>query len=377
MAIGYKEQSAATVPIPGIGEQYTFIDTTDNKLKRKNSSNIVTTIEPVGSGVDSFNGRSGAIVPVAGDYSADLITNVPAGSIIGTDVQAAINQLDSEKAPLTHVSAGGVSQHPVASGVDAGFMSPSDKTKLDNLNRGVAGGIAELNGSGIVPASQLPSGILGSVQYQSAWNASINSPPLLSGIGTKGHYYVVSMAGSTALDTITDWQIGDWAIFNGTIWEKVDNTDKVASVNGQTGSVVLVKGDFGLGNVDNTSDLNKPISTATQAALDLKADATSAINQLTGEATAGPGSGSQAVTLSNAAVIGKVLTGLSETYGRILATDSILQALSKIAFNGDLHPVDVNVDMTIPAEYNLVRSKTRLNGTAAIFIGLNGMLKII
>ena len=34
----------------------------------------------------------------------------------------------------------------------------------------------------------------------------------------------------------------------------------------------LVKGDVGLGNVDNTSDANKPVSTATQTALDLKAD---------------------------------------------------------------------------------------------------------
>ena len=34
------------------------------------------------------------------------------------------------------------------------------------------------------------------------------------------------------------------------------------------------KSDVGLGNVDNTSDLNKPISTATQTALDLKADIT-------------------------------------------------------------------------------------------------------
>ena len=34
--------------------------------------------------------------------------------------------------------------------------------------------------------------------------------------------------------------------------------------------LALVKGDVGLGNVDNTSDLNKPISTATQTALDLK-----------------------------------------------------------------------------------------------------------
>lgn len=46
----------------------------------------------------------------------------------------------------------------------------------------------------------------------------------------------------------------------------------VDSVAGKTGTVTLVKGDVGLGNVDNTSDLAKPISTATQTALDTKYD---------------------------------------------------------------------------------------------------------
>lgn len=44
-------------------------------------------------------------------------------------------------------------------------------------------------------------------------------------------------------------------------------TVAVNSVNGKTGTVVLTKADLGLGNVDNTSDLNKPISNATQNAL--------------------------------------------------------------------------------------------------------------
>lgn len=44
----------------------------------------------------------------------------------------------------------------------------------------------------------------------------------------------------------------------------------VQSVNGQTGNVALTKADLGLNNVDNTSDLNKPISTATQEALNTK-----------------------------------------------------------------------------------------------------------
>lgn len=47
---------------------------------------------------------------------------------------------------------------------------------------------------------------------------------------------------------------------------------KVESVNGHQGVVTLTKSDVGLGNVDNTSDANKPVSTATQTALNLKAN---------------------------------------------------------------------------------------------------------
>lgn len=50
----------------------------------------------------------------------------------------------------------------------------------------------------------------------------------------------------------------------------------VSSVNGKTGAVVLVKGDLGLDNVDNTADLAKPVSTAQQTALDAKAPAVAA-----------------------------------------------------------------------------------------------------
>jgi hypothetical protein len=44
----------------------------------------------------------------------------------------------------------------------------------------------------------------------------------------------------------------------------------VQSVASKTGSVTLVKGDVGLGNVDNTADADKPISSATQSALNAK-----------------------------------------------------------------------------------------------------------
>jgi hypothetical protein len=75
--------------------------------------------------------------------------------------------------------------------------------------------------------------------YKGTWNASSNSPTLTSSVGTNGDYYVVSTPGNTNLDGITDWQIGDWAIFNGTAWQKIDQSNTVTSVNGETGAVVL------------------------------------------------------------------------------------------------------------------------------------------
>lgn len=61
-----------------------------------------------------------------------------------------------------------------------------------------------------------------SVVYQGTWNASTNTPTLTSGVGVKGYYYVVSVAGNTNLDGISIWSVGDWAIFNGSVWEKVN-----------------------------------------------------------------------------------------------------------------------------------------------------------
>lgn len=55
-------------------------------------------------------------------------------------------------------------------------------------------------------------------------------------------------------------------------WKTITAAGAVVSVAGKTGTVSLVKADVGLANVDNTSDANKPVSTAMQTALNLKAN---------------------------------------------------------------------------------------------------------
>lgn len=63
---------------------------------------------------------------------------------------------------------------------------------------------------------------IGALNYKGTWDASTNNPTLTSGVGVKGDYYVVSVAGNTNLDGTTLWGVGDWAVFNGSIWQKVD-----------------------------------------------------------------------------------------------------------------------------------------------------------
>jgi len=63
-------------------------------------------------------------------------------------------------------------------------------------------------------------------------------------------------------------------VWNGTLWQDygVGVIAGVSSVNARAGDVTLNKADVGLANVENTSDLAKPISTATTNALTFKVD---------------------------------------------------------------------------------------------------------
>jgi hypothetical protein len=82
-------------------------------------------------------------------------------------------------------------------------------------------------------------GLQGGTIYKGSWNASTNTPTITSSTGTQGNYYVVTTAGTTNINGVSSWAVGDWIIFNGTIWEKIPNVDAITSVNGQTGVVSL------------------------------------------------------------------------------------------------------------------------------------------
>ena len=92
---------------------------------------------------------------------------------------------------------------------------------------------------------------------------------------------------------MADIPSGDTWIFDGATWDKIDGVaNEVITVAGRFGNVVLAKADVGLGNVDNTSDVNKPVSTA-QAAADALRALLAGGNAFTGAQAFGTTTGSQ------------------------------------------------------------------------------------
>lgn len=115
---------------------------------------------------------------------------------------------------------------------------------------GAANGVAPLGADLKVPIGNIPDAVLGNVKFKGFWNADTNTvtssdpglngnPIPTAGSANEGYYFIVQVGGSTDVDGITDWVVGDWIISGGDSWNKVDNTDAVISVNGLTGAVTL------------------------------------------------------------------------------------------------------------------------------------------
>ena len=120
----------------------------------------------------------------------------------------------------------------------ADHVHPTDTSRVAISALGASNGIATLDSGGKLTSSQIPSSLVGAVVYQGTWNASTNTPALAGGVGTKGNYYKVSAAGTTSIDGIASWSVGDTIIFDGTAWDKIDGiTNEVISVAGLYGVV--------------------------------------------------------------------------------------------------------------------------------------------
>lgn len=165
------------------------------------------------------------------------------------------------------------------SNVDAQLAGKANSADLDNVfgiataaipssQKGAASGVATLGVDSKLPAAQLPS-----LAITEFLGSSANQAAMLAKTGEQGDW-------TTRTDLGTVWIISGADPTQLSSWTQMTYpTAPVTSVAGRTGAVVLAKADVGLGNVDNTSDANKPVSTAQQTALDGKV---SGLNGVTG-----------------------------------------------------------------------------------------------
>lgn len=140
---------------------------------------------------------------------------------------------------VTAVTTGGTGQVNTINTGNSNTLTKSGSTTVTlTPNTGVVSSTSSNLATGAQIQTAINTAVTGVLKYDGTWNASTNSPTLSSGSGTVGEYYIVSVAGSTNLDGITDWAVGDWAVFSDQAtdaWQKIDNT-QVGNVTGSGSS---------------------------------------------------------------------------------------------------------------------------------------------
>ena len=196
-------------------------------------------------GVDGVDGVSVTSAHI--DFDGSLIIGLSSGVELNVGEVVAPDLAESIKV----ITNGGGTSQSVLDTLD------SLQTQINNLipsQTGNSGKYLTTNGTALSWATV--SGGSGGLSYQGTWNASTNSPTLASSTGTNGYYYIVGTAGSTNLNGITDWKVGDWLLFNGTVWQKIDQSETLQTITSTDGSVTV-------STVNSNVDLSVAVAAST------------------------------------------------------------------------------------------------------------------
>jgi hypothetical protein len=163
--------------------------------------------------------------------------------------------LDKTAVGLSNVDNTSDANKPISTATQAAL-----DLKVNTSLLGANSGVATLDSNGKVPTGQIPAVAITDTYVVVDQTAMLALTAQVGDVAIRSDLQQTFILQAEPASTL-----GNWVVLQ-------TPADAVSSVNGQTGVVSLTKSDVGLGNVDNTSDANKPISSATQTALNGKED---------------------------------------------------------------------------------------------------------
>ena len=205
--------------VTGVSLQSVIVDSSDI------SGTIAIAQGGTGAG-NAIGARSNLGIGTLATQDANNV-NITGGAIDATISNSTFNNGVITGTAITGSSISGLSAPlAIADGGTAANNQISARTNLGlgtiaTYNAAVANGAATLDGSGYLTSAQIPPTFVSGASYRGTWNASTNTPTLTSSVGTQGYYYVVTTAGSTTLNGISSWVVGDTVIFSGSVWQKI------------------------------------------------------------------------------------------------------------------------------------------------------------
>lgn len=278
--IELQDRGAAGVGVPTGGNE-------NDVLTKKSNVPYDTEWRTPSSGlVSSVFGREGDIVAATNDYDDTQIyvddTDLSAatsGGVTGNNVHAILLSICVRFNAIITTILNALSNafdktQDTTDDIDEGttnlFFTNARADARIQAQKGTAYGIAELDENGMVITSQLPSYVDDVIEV-----ANFAALPVT---GESGKIYITQddnktwrWTGSGYAEISSSLALGETSAtaYRGDRGKTAyDHSQTNGNPHGTT------KSDVGLGNVDNTSDTNKPISSATQTALDLKVDET-------------------------------------------------------------------------------------------------------